>query len=181
VVGVKVGGVETCNCRARAPIDRDTHIELAISPGAPPTQRVIVEVTPRFRDVMEAQGVDWSTAALAGRAGVKGQWVEVASWLLFDTPHINEAENTNPGNPPNWRATCWEVHPITSLKVVDAPPALPVTPEVIAASQRQRTQAMTAAHKDAQAKRNAALLAKYEKDDLEEEETPDQDEPPAKK
>src|SRR5438067_43358 len=52
VVGVKVGGIETVNCHARDPAHRDTHIELALVPGAAETQRVIVEVTPRWRAKM---------------------------------------------------------------------------------------------------------------------------------
>src|SRR5437764_15455371 len=34
VVDVKVGGKETCNCGAVKPVDRDTHIELAMSSEA---------------------------------------------------------------------------------------------------------------------------------------------------
>ena len=45
VIRVKEGSIETCNCKAKDPIDRDTHLELALSAGAPATQRVIVEVT----------------------------------------------------------------------------------------------------------------------------------------
>ena len=47
---VKVGGVETVNCHAREPQYRDTHIELVLDPmNSGSTQRVIVEVTPRWR------------------------------------------------------------------------------------------------------------------------------------
>ena len=56
VMDVKVGGVETCNCKATNPLDRDTHIELAAAPGAPNNQRVIVEVSPRFRQQMKDKG-----------------------------------------------------------------------------------------------------------------------------
>src|SRR4051812_37674682 len=61
VVDVKVGGVETVNCKATDPLYRDTHIEVATHMGAPTTQRVIVEVTPRWRAAMQAAGVDWTT------------------------------------------------------------------------------------------------------------------------
>ena len=65
VLDVKVGGIESTNCHARAAEQRDTHIELVFDPmAASPTQRVIVEVTPRWRAIMAAQGVDWSTRAL---------------------------------------------------------------------------------------------------------------------
>jgi hypothetical protein len=125
VVDVKVGGVETCNCKATNPIDRDTHIELAVTPDAPNNQRVIVEVTPRLRQHMKSTGVDWTTLTLQshGDGGIKGKWVEVTGWLLFDSEHTDAAENTSPGNPTNWRATCWEIHPITDIRVLDGPPA----------------------------------------------------------
>src|SRR5262249_19355423 len=79
VVAVKVGGKETCNCKATAQLDRDTHIELSLSNDAPETQRVIVEVTPRLRDRLKLEGSDWSTDTLKKSTGkgIKGRWVEV--------------------------------------------------------------------------------------------------------
>jgi hypothetical protein len=123
VIDVKVGGKETCNCRAVNPIDRDTHVELALSKKAQEKQRVIVEVTPRLRALMKAKGIDWTTDALRDpENAIKGKWVKVTGWMLFDSMHVPEAENTSPGGLKNWRATCWEIHPITSLKVLDGPP-----------------------------------------------------------
>ena len=115
---VKPGGVETANCRARDLPDEDTHIALVATPdgrGLP----VIVEVTPRWRARMAARGVDWSTRAL--RRQLLGRWVRVTGWLLFDAEHAGQAENTEPGRPRDWRATAWEIHPITGLTVVSRP------------------------------------------------------------
>ena len=130
VVNVKVGGVETCNCKAKDPIDRDTHIELALSPDAPENQRVIVEVTPRLRLQAKNKPPDdepkvWTTLALSshGDSGIKGKWVEVTGWMLFDAEHTDAAENSSPGNPKNWRATCWEIHPVTDIRILDGAPA----------------------------------------------------------
>ena len=118
---VKVGGVETTNCKATNPGDRDTHIEVVLDDAhADATQRVIVEVTPRWRDKMSNQGVDWSTQTL--QAQLIGHWIRVKGWLLFDQEHVNQAENTNPGNGSNWRATVWEIHPITEIEVLPAKP-----------------------------------------------------------
>jgi hypothetical protein len=36
---------------------------------------------------------------------------------LFDVEHQNASENTAPGRERNWRATAWEIHPITSIEV----------------------------------------------------------------
>jgi len=76
---------------------------------------MIVEVTPRVRDRQRARGIEWSTNTL--KQQLTHHWVRFSGWLLFDTEHIPEAENTNPGNRGNWRATCTEIHPIFGIKV----------------------------------------------------------------
>jgi hypothetical protein len=117
---VKPGSAESVNCRARDPADRDTHIALVADPAdvAGP-RRVIVEVTPRWRAMMAARGEDWSTRAL--RRAYLGRWVRVTGWLLFDAEHADAAENTAPGRARDWRATAWEIHPVTSFAVVARP------------------------------------------------------------
>jgi hypothetical protein len=120
VYDVKPGGIETVNCHARALADRDTHIELVLDPMNPAgPKRMIVEITPRWRVLMGTQGVDWSTRAL--RDKYLGRWVKVTGWMLFDVEHKTEAENTAPGRPRNWRATAWEIHPVTAIEVVPRP------------------------------------------------------------
>lgn len=119
VLHVKPGGIETCNCGATDLAERDTHIEIGLTPDAKPNQRMIVEISPRWRKAMAAKGVDWSTPTL--EKTLKGKMVRVSGWLLWDIEHVGSAENTNPGNKANWRATCWEAHPITSLELIDTP------------------------------------------------------------
>lgn len=120
VADVKIGGVETCNCKAKDPEHRDTHIELVLDPmNFTDNQKMIVEVTPRIRKLMNDKGEDWSTKTL--RDKILGRWIKVKGWMLFDFEHQMQAENTNPGNPKNWRATSWEIHPITSIEVVNRP------------------------------------------------------------
>lgn len=116
ITDVQVGGIETVNCEATDPQYRDTHIRVALSATAPVTQRVVVEVTPRWRAAMSQAGIDWSTATL--EQTLVGKRVHVRGWLMFDTEHANQSENTNPGNASNWRATAWEIHPITVLEIV---------------------------------------------------------------
>ena len=117
---VKVGGVESCNCHAKDPLYRDTHIELVLDPmKAGGSQRLIVEVTPRWRHMMQEKGVDWMTRGL--RKALLGRWVKVQGWLFFDSEHKNTSENTNPGRERNWRATAWEIHPVTSIEIVQRP------------------------------------------------------------
>ncbi len=161
VIDVHLGGKETCNCEATDPVDRDAHVELALATDAPPNQRVIVEVTPRFRLKELNQGVDWSTMTLSsqGPEGIKGKWVEITGWLLFDFEHVDAAENTNPGNPGNWRATCWEIHPITSITVLDEPP--PSVP-LISSGLMRELQGVHARHMKRDPARRKAVAARIE-------------------
>jgi hypothetical protein len=68
---------------------------------------------------MAESGTDWATTTL--RTQFRHKWVKVRGWMMFDAQHANAAENTNPGGQHNWRATAWEIHPVTSIKVVPAP------------------------------------------------------------
>jgi hypothetical protein len=117
VTKVEQGGhPETANCGNLTTLYTDTHITVAASPTAPNTQSLIVEVTPTWRVVMQKQGVDWRTETL--QTTLVGHRVKFRGWLMFDTSHLNEATNTAPNNPADWRKTIWEVHPITSMQVI---------------------------------------------------------------
>jgi hypothetical protein len=110
VVAVGEARVESANCYAR----RDVHIDVAARPDAPPAERVVLEVTPRWRDAARRRGEDWSADAL-GRT-LTGRLCRFEGWLFFDAGHTEEAENTAPGRPGNWRATAWEIHPVTRIE-----------------------------------------------------------------
>jgi hypothetical protein len=172
VIDVKPGGKETCNCGAANDFDRDTHIELALDKDAPEIQRAIVEVTPRIRLLKKNKEIDWTTKALNKQ--LKGKWVEVTGWLLFDDMHVGEAENTNPGGAKNWRATCWEIHPVTEIKVLDGPPKVAPSLTVAALKTLHATHAQHARRdpkKQAAIKKNIEdVLSKYTKEELEEKE-----------
>ncbi len=123
VYDIKPGGVETCNCKSKEANQKDAHIELLLDPNnSSKNKRVVAEVTPRIRDIMNLNGINWSTRSL--RDKYLGRFVEIEGWLLFDIEHKNAAENTNPGRQKNWRATSWEIHPITSIKLLDKNPNL---------------------------------------------------------
>ena len=50
------------------------------------------------------------------------QMGQIRGWLFLDQIHADEAENTTPGRKKNWRATAWELHPVTSIEVLAGPP-----------------------------------------------------------
>jgi hypothetical protein len=115
VVAVKTARMESAN---RFSITRrDTHIEVALSAAAPPSKRVILEVTPPMRDWARDRGLDWSTEAL--QRAITGRLCRFEGWLLFDTEHVDESENTSPGGAGNWRATAWEIHPVTAITLLE--------------------------------------------------------------
>lgn len=164
VLQVGVGGNETCNCKATNPDERDTHIALTLSEmplnDENKKQSVVAEVSPRTRIVRRrtANKNDWTTAKL--KESIAGKWVKITGWLLFDFEHIHEAENTNPGNSRNWRATCWEIHPVTQIEVLDGPPnsGFALDPKILPALQRAH-----AAHVDAVPERRRAINDRNEK------------------
>jgi hypothetical protein len=120
VFEVKAGARETVNCGASGVANTDTHIELTInsSQTAKP-QRVVVEVTPRWRAFMAEQGSDWATATL--RDSLRGRCAAFTGWMFFDEEHDDESQNTAPNSTNKWRATAWEVHPVTAMRVVPCP------------------------------------------------------------
>jgi hypothetical protein len=115
VVGVAPGGVEAANCYSLT--NRDTHIYLAPTRESSQRGAVVAEVTPRMREWAARQGWDWSEESL--RRSLMGRRCRVEGWMLFDAEHEGEAENTAPGRALNWRATAWEIHPLTRLEVLE--------------------------------------------------------------
>lgn len=110
---VKNGSVENCNCMAKDLQYRDTHIMLVADPKHPETKNgIIVEVTPRLR----MKHKDWTTAEL--KKTILHHWVRVTGWVFFDEEHTNASENFDPGRKTNWRATPYEIHPVTAIEII---------------------------------------------------------------
>ena len=114
VIDVEYAGTEATNCFN--PCRRDIHILIANRKDALKIEQVVLEVTPNIRDWAAEQGIDWSEKTL--QSLLIGHWSEFEGWLYFDVGHAEEAENTAPGNGENWRATAWEVHPVTKITVI---------------------------------------------------------------
>jgi hypothetical protein len=115
VVEVFPGGPEATNCFSHLRVD--THIALAPRPDAPLTERVVTEVTPPARDLAAKRGEDWSLAAL--KRTLIGHRCRITGWLFYDGHHAGESVNTEPFRPENWRATAWELHPVTDIRILD--------------------------------------------------------------
>ena len=114
VIDVAYAKPEATNCFS--PCRRDIHILLANRKGAAKNEQVVLEVTPNLREGATSQRLDWSEQAL--QAQLVGHWCEFEGWLYFDIGHADQSENTTAHNPGNWRATAWEIHPVTKIRVV---------------------------------------------------------------
>ncbi len=114
VLDVAYARPEATNCFN--PCRRDIHIVIAKQNGAAKTEQVVVEVTPNASEWTAQQGVDWSEQRL--QAQLVGHWCEFEGWLYFDAGHAEESENIHPQRPDNWRATAWEIHPVTKITVI---------------------------------------------------------------
>jgi hypothetical protein len=114
VIDVAYAGTEATNCYN--PCRRDIHILIATHKGAAKKAHVVLEVTPNLFDLAAAQGIDWSEQTL--QAQLVGHWCEFEGWLYYDVGHADESENISPNEPDNWRATAWEIHPVTKITVI---------------------------------------------------------------
>jgi hypothetical protein len=114
VLDVAYARAEATNCFS--PCRRDIHIVIANRKDAPQSEQVVLEVTPNLREWAARQGIDWSVETL--KAELVNHWCEFEGWLYFDVGHAEESENVAPGASTNWRATAWEIHPVTKITVI---------------------------------------------------------------
>ncbi len=97
----------------RPPAEGDFHAHLRAtrqpecSPGGPRGEQLVTEVTPHF----QPPKTGWSYEALLDlcRRQVR---VRISGWLLHDYPHVRDIGD--------WRASAWEIHPVTQIEVQDA-------------------------------------------------------------
>jgi len=107
VIDVAYARPEATNCFN--PCRRDIHMLVAARNGAAKTELVVVEVTPNL-------SIGSSEETLQNQ--LVGHWCEFEGWLYFDVGHAEESENISPGKPDNWRATAWEIHPVTRIAII---------------------------------------------------------------
>ncbi len=117
VLRVRMSEKETCNCNSENPDFRDTHIILVPNKeNKGVLNQIVVEVTPRMRLLMQKKGVDWSQPALKK---LVGRTIEVQGWLMYDRKHGDQSAKVMQKTKGVTRSTAWEIHPITSLKIVN--------------------------------------------------------------
>ena len=109
VVLVKYGGAETCECHSKEKDDEDYHIEIAETPGETNKIKTMVcEITREVRCVNYEELQKY-----------KGHKVKIEGYLFFDEEHWQNAYNTNPNGTNLWRGTCWEIHPVFAITIID--------------------------------------------------------------
>jgi hypothetical protein len=130
----KLSGAESSNCELAADDAEGTNVDYHIYIGFDPalagklrskqalspeekkaiTQTsIIVEMTPHYRSAYE-EGV-WTLDALKQ---VVGSQVRVAGQLMADSEHNVAGQNCALGlTPACWRASVWELHPVTGFQV----------------------------------------------------------------
>lgn len=113
-------GAESCNCGASDRRLTDTHIDLRSGPNDTALP-VVAEITPVWRLIHENRGLeDWSSVAIKHK--YVGKRVRITGWLFYDDDHRFEDSNSDPTDTKdkkNWRATCWEIHPVTSIELLN--------------------------------------------------------------
>ncbi len=114
VVSIAKGGIEWTNCYL--PCSRDTHIYVALRPDAPAREQIVFEITPRIETAARREGRDWSEETL--KRELLGHWCSFEGWLFFDSDHAAASTNTALSSTNIWRATAWEIHPVTNFQVI---------------------------------------------------------------
>jgi hypothetical protein len=124
VAEVSPGGLpETCNCKRHDL--RDIMINIAAGPeeAGDLTKYVVVEITPRWEKKFGFDDSNYEAMREKLEGQIKGKWVTFRGWMLYDYLHLEQSESTAPGNKSNWRATPWEIHPVTSYQMSPGPPS----------------------------------------------------------
>ena len=107
VVEFKSGESESCNCNSVEEKNHDIHIYVGKTPDAKKENCMICEITPPYKNSVHPDV-----------KSMVGQRVVVEGFLFYDAEHKGNAKNTCKRCTNTWRATVWEIHPVTLLEVV---------------------------------------------------------------
>lgn len=120
--GHRIQTSESCNCNHTGLMDADEHIYLLPTRAAlnhylatnDKSQVVNVETTPRVKELARRAGFTWNKNTLAT---LKGHKVRFRGWLLNDWEHKGQSAIDGASDPD--RGTCWEVHPVTEIEILN--------------------------------------------------------------
>jgi hypothetical protein len=98
------GSGESTNCHFTNPEEVDWHMPLAERHGDTEATAIVVETTPRVRQVH----VKWTPHSLAAWVNSPSP-VRISGWTLLDPEHRAHLGK--------YRSTLWEIHPITKIEV----------------------------------------------------------------
>ncbi len=107
LVAIKVenrGTGESTNCHFTNVTEVDWHMPLVESAGDAEATAIVVETTPRLREVHSK----WTPNTLAPWVN-SGEPVRISGWVLLDPEHRAHLGK--------YRSTLWEIHPITKIEV----------------------------------------------------------------
>jgi hypothetical protein len=115
--GAKKESGESANCGDTAAGHVDWHLYMTKAPKRPKTDAIVIESTPRVR--FNPKHASWTYSGFAALAKSTDS-VRVSGWLMFDPAHWDQMYRYDPHNATKtnkYRATLWEIHPITDLEV----------------------------------------------------------------
>lgn len=104
----KPGRSESCNCNSPLDVFHDVHIYIGKTPDSKKEDCVICEATPPFKIKFK---LDWKNFI--------GKKVMIEGYLFYDVEHKGNAKNTCKICTNVWRATVWEIHPITCIELIE--------------------------------------------------------------
>lgn len=96
-------GKESTNCHKLGNDNLDWHLTVTQNPGEDRSLGIVMEATPRVRP-----NHSWTLAMLQNIVEGKER-IRISGWLFFDPEHPNHLGK--------YRATLWEIHPITKIEV----------------------------------------------------------------
>jgi len=153
---VKAEGKESSNCQLDPGTDNenvDFHIFIGFDPAIagqlrdhPPTAAekktmnqtsVIVEMTPHYRAQFHPE---WTLAAVQQEVG---QQVKITGQLMVDNEHYVSSQDCgrNDATGMCWRATVWELHPVTDFEVCGKEPCEQASQDWVPLGQGRATNA----------------------------------------
>ena len=124
VAEAHAGGVEIWNCNLTSEQDRDYYFTVVPTAADVGRERkgdhsrvLVAEMSPRIKQLAAVIGYPWnSIKALSSLVGKK---VRLEGWLLDDFVHRKDSLIDGGNRKKIQRGSCWEVHPITAIHVLD--------------------------------------------------------------